>query len=73
MLTIAITLDMDNPSNSTLGLLNAIMSVGGTIGVFAGPPASDILGRKKAIVLGSLIMLLGVGLQSGARNGMYFV
>jgi MFS family permease len=73
MQTIAITLDMDNPSNSTLGLLNAIMSVGGTIGVFAGPPASDILGRKKAIILGSLIMLLGVGLQAGATNGMYFV
>lgn len=51
-----------------MGLLNAIMSVGGTIGVFAGPPASDILGRKKAIILGSLIMLLGVGLQGGAAN-----
>jgi MFS family permease len=47
------------------------MSVGGTIGVFAGPPASDILGRKKAIILGSLIMLLGVGLQTGATNSTY--
>ncbi|CAM0139080.1 hypothetical protein VKS41_007892 [Umbelopsis sp. WA50703] len=64
---------MDNPSNSTLGLLNAIMSVGGTIGVFAGPPASDILGRKKAIILGSLIMLLGVGLQAGATNVNMFI
>ncbi|GAB5590713.1 hypothetical protein Unana1_05613 [Umbelopsis nana] len=60
------------PDAATLGLLNAIMSVGGTIGVFAGPPASDILGRKKAIILGSLIMLLGVGLQGGAANiGMF--
>jgi MFS family permease len=47
------------------------MSVGGTIGVFAGPPASDILGRKKAIILGSLIMLLGVGLQTGAANSKF--
>ncbi|KAI8577911.1 hypothetical protein K450DRAFT_212247 [Umbelopsis ramanniana AG] len=61
------------PDAPTLGLLNAIMSVGGTIGVFAGPPASDILGRKKAIILGSLIMLLGVGLQTGAANIQMFI
>ncbi|OZJ01946.1 hypothetical protein BZG36_05125 [Bifiguratus adelaidae] len=60
------------PDPATRGLLNAIMSVGGTIGVFAGPPASDRLGRKLAIVLGSAIMLVGVALQGGAVNiGMF--
>ncbi|KIM92559.1 hypothetical protein OIDMADRAFT_107106 [Oidiodendron maius Zn] len=68
-----------NPHGSTQGLLNAIQSVGGVCALPFAPNLSDKLGRKKTIFIGCLIVALGVGLQSGARNigmfiaGRYFI
>jgi MFS family permease len=64
----------DNPKGSTLGLFNASMSLGSTIGLFFVPYTVDRFGRKAGIVIGCLIMLVAVGLQSGAQNfGMFIV
>ncbi|KAI8580606.1 hypothetical protein K450DRAFT_236411 [Umbelopsis ramanniana AG] len=61
---------LDNPS--LLGLINAIMSVGSFIGVWVAPYLSDNYGRKKAIIVGSVINLVGVALQSAAVHvGMF--
>lgn len=60
---------MDNPQ--LLGLINAIMSVGSFIGVFFAPYFTDNYGRKKAIFIGSVIILAGVVIQSAAVNGKF--
>ncbi|KAK9468845.1 lactose permease [Lipomyces arxii] len=62
----------DHPSGSLLGLFNCIMSVGSIVALPLVPYISDVLGRKWGIIIGSSIMMLGVGLQAGARNfGMF--
>jgi MFS family permease len=58
----------DHPSGPTLGLFNCVMSVGALCGLLFLPFLMDNWGRKPSLVLGSFIMLLGVGLQSGAAN-----
>lgn len=62
----------DNPQGSTLGLFNASMSLGSTLGLFFVPYTIDRFGRKAGIIAGCLVMLVAVGLQSGAQNfGMF--
>lgn len=63
----------DNPKGSILGLFNASMSLGSLIGLFFVPYLVDRFGRKSGVVTGCLIMLLAVGLQSGAQNFGMFV
>lgn len=61
-----------HPQGSTLGLFNASMSLGSTLGLFFVPYTVDRFGRKTGITIGCLIMLIAVGLQSGAQNfGMF--
>lgn len=60
------------PSGSILGLFNASMSIGSLVGLFFTPYIIDIWGRKFGVALGSVIMLLAVGLQTGANSlGMF--
>jgi len=63
----------DNPEGSILGLFNASMSLGSLIGLFFVPYLVDRWGRKIGVVLGCLVMLLAVGLQTGAKNFGMFV
>jgi MFS family permease len=63
----------DNPRGSILGFFNASMSLGSIIGLPIIPPLLDRYGRKSGIVLGSLIVLIGVGMQAGALNFGMFV
>ncbi|KAL4766768.1 general substrate transporter [Aspergillus nidulans var. acristatus] len=63
----------NHPRGSILGLFNASMSLGSLIGLFFVPYLIDNAGRKSGVFIGSLIMLLAVGLQSGARNFGMFV
>ncbi|GIK06036.1 hypothetical protein Aspvir_010154 [Aspergillus viridinutans] len=63
----------NHPRGSILGLFNASMSLGSLIGLFIVPYLIDWAGRKIGLVIGCLIMLLAVGLQSGARNFGMFV
>lgn len=68
-----------NPHGSQQGLLNAIQSVGSVCALPIAPNLADWIGRKWSILIGSLIVALGAGLQSGARDtgmfiaGRYFI
>ncbi|KAJ9631893.1 hypothetical protein H2203_000293 [Taxawa tesnikishii (nom. ined.)] len=68
-----------NPTGSRQGLLNAIQSVGSMCALPIGPNLADWVGRQRTILIGSLIVALGAGLQSGARDvgmfiaGRYFI
>jgi MFS family permease len=44
------------------------MSIGGLVGIFIAPSTSDRLGRKLTIFIGSVIMIIGVALQSASIN-----
>ncbi|KAL6245286.1 hypothetical protein RBB50_008061 [Rhinocladiella similis] len=62
----------DSPSASTLGLLNAIFSVGQVVGLPLVPFLADHIGRKWTILLGSSLIFLGVILQTVSINiGMF--
>ena len=62
----------NHPKGSTLGLFNASMSLGSLIGLFPVPYLIDWAGRKVGILVGGVLMLLAIGLQSGAQNfGMF--
>ena len=61
------------PRGSILGLLGCIMAVGSLVALPVVPYAADILGRRLGVVIGCLIMLLGVVLQSISVNIRMFV
>ncbi|KAL5359028.1 general substrate transporter [Aspergillus floccosus] len=62
----------NHPEGSMLGILNAIMSLGSLAALPAVPYTADILGRRMGILIGCLIMILGVVLQSVSANyGMF--
>ena len=63
----------DNPSSARLGLLSAIYSLGALMAIPFIPTVSAYLGRRKTIILGSLIMVLGAGLQAGSLNTDMFL
>jgi MFS family permease len=60
------------PRGAMLGFFNSSMSLGSLIGLFFTPYLIDWKGRKIGVVIGCTIMLLAVGLQTGAQNiGMF--
>ncbi|KAE8422842.1 major facilitator superfamily domain-containing protein [Aspergillus pseudocaelatus] len=62
----------NHPHGSLLGLFNASMSLGSLLGLFVVPYMIDAWGRRLGCFVGCLIMLLAVGLQSGATGfGMF--
>jgi MFS family permease len=63
----------DNPSGSILGLFNASMSLGSIIGNCFVPYTVDRWGRRYGIIIGSIIMLVAVALQTAAQNFGMFV
>ncbi|TIA58889.1 putative hexose transporter [Aureobasidium pullulans] len=63
----------NHPSGSMFGLFNASMSLGSLIGLLFVPYTIDLLGRRAGVLIGSVIMCLGVGLQTGAANFGMFV
>lgn len=62
-----------HPKGSLLGLLNCIMAVGSLSAIPFVPYAADILGRRTGILIGCLIMILGVILQSISVNLQMFI
>ena len=67
-----ITSDFNHPEGATLGLLNAIQSVGSVCSLPYAPYLADSIGRKKTIFFGGCIVALGAALQSAAQNiGMF--
>ncbi|KAL3491900.1 general substrate transporter [Aspergillus germanicus] len=62
----------NHPSGSLLGILSAILSLGSIAALPVVPYAADLLGRRMGILIGCLIMILGVVLQSISANyGMF--
>lgn len=57
-----------NPTANETGAVVSVFTGGAFIGAFLGGPAGDILGRKKTILVGALIFIVGGGLQTGARS-----
>jgi MFS family permease len=61
-----------HPTKYQRGLLACIMSVGSLVAIPFVPYAADMLGRRLAIFVGCVIMILGVALQGAALNlGMF--
>ncbi|KAF2004257.1 hypothetical protein P154DRAFT_427023 [Amniculicola lignicola CBS 123094] len=59
------------PGADTLALLNAIQNVGQLVSLPFCAFACDYFGRKKTLVFGATIILLGTGLQGGAQNSEF--
>ncbi|WVF67416.1 hypothetical protein IAT40_002172 [Kwoniella sp. CBS 6097] len=65
---------LDNPDDSTLGLIIASLSLGiVVISGLADGHANDHIGRKKTMFLGSCFMLVGAILQAAANGRNEFV
>ncbi|KAF4597167.1 hypothetical protein EYR40_007618 [Pleurotus pulmonarius] len=62
-----------HPTGIALGLINSAQSIGGLLGLPLTPLASDNLGRRAALFIGSVIMLSGVGLQCASSNVQMFI
>lgn len=62
-----------DPKGSTLGLLTALYSIGAIASLPVTPFIADHYGRKAAIALGCIIMIVGAGVQGGAQNLKYFM
>uniref|UniRef100_A0A0W0EZS0 Major facilitator superfamily (MFS) profile domain-containing protein n=1 Tax=Moniliophthora roreri TaxID=221103 RepID=A0A0W0EZS0_MONRR len=62
-----------HPTGKTLGIINSAQNIGGFIGLPFTPFASDYLGRRAALFLGSIIMLAGVAMQFTAPTVKMFI
>jgi len=63
----------NNPDPASRGLLNAIMSVGSIVALPIVPYVADYLGRRTGVMIGCVIMILGVVLQSISINLSMFI
>ncbi|KAJ4477179.1 hypothetical protein J3R30DRAFT_3291440 [Lentinula aciculospora] len=61
------------PTGKLLGLVNCAQNIGGLIGLPLTPFASDNLGRRLALIMGSIIMLGGVALQFSSTTIQMFI
>ncbi|KAL0955091.1 hypothetical protein HGRIS_004008 [Hohenbuehelia grisea] len=62
-----------HPKGVALGLINSAQSIGGLVGLPLTPLASDQLGRRAALFIGSMIMLAGVAVQCAAYSVAMFI
>ncbi|ESK94080.1 hexose transporter [Moniliophthora roreri MCA 2997] len=62
-----------SPRSTLLGLMSAIYSLGAIIVLPVVPWVSDHLGRRWAIIVGSIIMMIGAAIQAAAQNFAMFV
>lgn len=56
------------PTNARLGAMNAMMPVGKVVGSFFIAPLSNKFGRKKALVTGFTLAVIGAAVQAGSVN-----
>jgi len=62
-----------NPTGKVLGLVNCAQNIGGLVGLPITPFASDNLGRRPTLFMGSVIMLGGVALQFASTTIQMFI
>ena len=67
------TIAFNQPDAASRGLLNAIMSIGSIVALPIGPYVANILGRRTGVMIGCVIMILGVILQSISINLSMFI
>lgn len=61
-------------TTATEGLNNAAMWMGGILGAFLMQPIPDYFGRRRAILIASIVTIIGVILQGASQNiGMFVV
>lgn len=60
-----------SPTKAEVGAVVSVFTGGAFFGAFFAGPAGDSLGRKKTILLGALVFILGGALQTGARGLSY--
>jgi MFS family permease len=60
-----------NPTKAETGAVVSVFTGGAFIGAGLAGPAGDSLGRKKTILIGALVFILGGGLQTGAQTLAY--
>ncbi|KAF5390833.1 hypothetical protein D9757_004450 [Collybiopsis confluens] len=61
------------PSDSELGLLNAIQNIGSLAAYPFAPYLSDGIGRRLTVFIGALIMCVGTAIQSASQSEGMFV
>ncbi|KAF2873481.1 general substrate transporter [Massariosphaeria phaeospora] len=66
-------LKMGDPQGSKLGLFTALYSIGSIASLPVAPFIADRFGRKAAITVGCLIMIVGAAIQAAAKNLDYFM
>lgn len=62
-----------DPKGSTLGLLTALYSIGAIASLPVTPYIADHFGRKAAIALGCVVMIIGAAIQGAAKDLSYFM
>ncbi|KAL9713178.1 hypothetical protein Ac2012v2_004419 [Leucoagaricus gongylophorus] len=62
-----------SPRSTLLGLMSAMYSLGAILSLPFVPILSDGLGRRGAIILGSIIMMIGAIIQTCSKNFAMFV
>lgn len=72
MLTRTIT-DFNNPQGALLGVINAAFSIGAVLSLPIVPYVNDRVGRKHSITIGSIILVVGVVLQTASVNVAMFL
>ncbi|KAF8190944.1 major facilitator superfamily domain-containing protein [Mycena galopus ATCC 62051] len=57
-----------SPRSTLLGVMSAAYSLGAIIALPAVPYVNDVLGRRMAIIFGSILMIIGAVLQTASQN-----
>lgn len=67
-------LDTKSNANDLIGAINGLFQAGGLFGTLSCIGSADWLGRRKAMLVTSIITVIGGALQAGSVNiGMYLV
>jgi len=64
---------MDYPTGAWLGFIIAIQSIGGLLAFPIQAYAADRFGRKPCLFVGLLFIILGAGIQTGAKDDGMFI
>ncbi|KAF7554208.1 hypothetical protein G7Z17_g3047 [Cylindrodendrum hubeiense] len=65
--------DFNHPSGSILGVVSTAQTIGGVVCLPLAPYLTDRFGRRFPILLGSLTIIVGSAIQSGAMNIAMFI
>lgn len=64
---------MNNPDDSRVGIITAIVFVGGFVGASVASPIADYFGRRIGMFVGASFTLIGTTIQTAANNSAMFI